>query len=215
MKLVESPTELTTAATDLLLMLECVVILVLLWQTPVADRLRLSLWSWFFGLLAFSSLLGTIVHGWDMPAAFRNAFFSPIFFGLGLAVVLLGVGAFGDWKGGEGLIALLWFGMGAMVLLFFLSRFFKGALIILAVYMALVIIFALVIYSYLGFREQLRGSLYIALALLLSLAALGIQTTRISLKIYFPFDHNGIFHLLQLVALALLGYGVRLGMKPL
>ena len=44
--------------------------------------------------------------------------------------------------------------------------------------------------------------------------AAGAQATSVSFKVLVPFDHNGVFHLIQMVGLAILGIGLRMSMQP-
>jgi hypothetical protein len=46
------------------------------------------------------------------------------------------------------------------------------------------------------------------------LAAAGVQASSFSVKAFVPFDHNGLFHLIQMAGIATLGLGLSLGMKP-
>ena len=98
--------------------------------------------------------------------------------------------------------------------MFVLVRLFDGVLIILVIIEALAILFTLAVYSFLAVNDRLNGSAFISLAILLSLVAAGVQASPVSMKILFPFDHNGIFHLIEMAALAMLGWGLRIGMKP-
>ncbi len=214
MILVKSPTELTTSATDLFLAIECAFILILLWKTPAVDRWRTFLWCWFFGLLAFSSFLGAAAHGLDLQASKREALFVFIFFGLGVVVVLLAAGALLDWCGRDTMKRPVWLFVTVSIVLFSSGRFLRGALILFAIYKALALMVALAIYSSLAATHKLKGSPFISLAILLTLVAVGVQTRQISITIFFPFDHNGIFHLIEIAALAVLGFGLKIGMKP-
>jgi hypothetical protein len=214
MILVKSPTELTTGATDLLLAIECVLIMIFLWQTPAVDRWRTYLWCGFFGLLTFSSFFGALAHGLDMEASRRQALFLPTFLGLGVVVVLLAAGAVADWYGRSLAKPLLGFCLAVSIILFLGGRFFKSALVIFVIYEALALLVALAVYSYLAVTDKLKGSVFISLAILLSLVAAGVQASPVSMKILFPFDHNGLFHLMGTAALAMLGWGLRMGMKP-
>ena len=55
MFLTESPIELTTGATDAMLAIESIVIMLGLRRTAPAGHFRTSLWCWVFGLLALSA----------------------------------------------------------------------------------------------------------------------------------------------------------------
>ena len=214
MILIKSPTELTTSATDLFLAIECIIIMIVLWRSPAGEPWRISLWFWVFGLLAFSSFIGTVAHGMEMQASRREALFLPIFLCLGVVVGLFVAGALYDLKGGEMAKGLVWLCVGVTVIFFVLIQLVDKVLILFVIIEALAIIGTLAIYAYLAFTHGLKGSEWIFFAILISLMAMGVQTSKVSMKILFPFDHNGIFHLVEMVALAMLGWGLRIGMKP-
>ena len=214
MILIKSPTELTTSATDLFLAIECVFILIGLWRALAVDRWRTSLWCWVFGLLAFSSFMGAVAHGLDKQSSMREALWLPLFLCLGVAVALLVAGALLDWRGRDMAKRLVGLIAAVSIIFFVLGRFFDSALIIFVNYEALAIIGTLAIYSFLAVTQRLKGSGWISLAILLSLVAAGVQASHVSMKVLFPFDHNGIFHLIEMVALAMLGWGLKVGMKP-
>ena len=79
MRLVDSPTELTTSATDALLALECLVILFLLRDASGARAWRLRLWRWVFGLLGVCSVLGAVAHGFDLTERARDLLWKPLY----------------------------------------------------------------------------------------------------------------------------------------
>ena len=73
---------------------------------------------------------------------------------------------------------------------------------------------AFVIYLYLGLTSRLRGAGIIAMAILLNLLAAAVQASNVSFHLLFPFDHNGVFHLIQMVAIGTLAIGLSPGMQP-
>lgn len=211
MPFVDSPTELTTSATDAVLVVECVVIMAYLWRAPAGDRWRTGLWCWVFGLIAFSSLLGAIAHGLEMPDAVREALWKPLYLSLGILVALFIVGAVFDWRGRAAAVRLVPWSIGAGAVFFGLTEFFGGAFIVFGVYEASAMGGALAIYSFLAATHRLKGAGLVAAAILLNLAAAGVQATDVSVRIVFPFDHNGVFHLVQMTGAAVLGLGLRIG----
>jgi len=70
---------------------------------------------------------------------------------------------------------------------------------------------ALAVYAFLAATQRLKGACVMTLAILLNLVAAGAQASDLSFNLFAPFDHNGLFHLIQMVALAALGLGLRLG----
>ncbi len=208
------PTELTTSATDALLAFEAVMMAVYLWRTASGDRWRTGLWCWVFGLIAFSSFLGAIVHGFELPNSMRAALWMPLILTLEILAALFLVGAVYDWRGRAVAGRLIPWSIGVGVAIFALTAFLLGGFIVFAVYAAAATLIALTIYSFLAATRRLKGAGVVSLAILCNLAAAGVQASDVSLRIVFPFDHNGICHLIQMVATGALGLGLRLGMQP-
>ncbi|MFQ6757995.1 MAG: hypothetical protein D9V46_08275 [Deltaproteobacteria bacterium] len=213
MALISSPTELTTSATDALLAIECAVIIALLLRTAPADRWRTNLWCSVFALLATASFLGALAHGLEMPTPMRTALWTPLYLSLGILVVLFIVGAVADWRGKMAAKRLVPWGLGVSAAFLGLTALLGGAFIVFIVYAATILLSALAIYTFLAVTPRLQGAAVMALAILLNLAAAAVQASNLSLHLVFPFDHNGLFHLVQIVSTAVLGLGVHLGMK--
>ena len=211
---VASPTELTTSATDAVLALECAIILAYLWRTPTGDRWRIGLWCWALGLLAFASVLGSVTHGLEMPQSLRAALWKPLYLSLGFLVALFLVGAVFDWHGRVVARRLVPWSIGLGGFFFGLTELLNGAFIIFLVYEGAAMAGALAIYSFLAATHRLRGAGIVATAISLNLAAAAVQASSVSFEIFVPFDHNGVFHLVQMVALATLGLGLHVGMTP-
>ncbi len=207
-------TELTTSATDALLAIESVMMAVYLWRTASGDRWRTGLWCWVFSLIAFSSFLGAIVHGFELPNFIRAALWMPLILSLEILAALFLVGAVYDWRGRVVAGRFIPWSIGGGVVFFGLTAFLQGGFIVFVVYEATATVIALTIYSFLAATRRLKGAGVVSLAILCNLAAAGVQASDVSLRIVFPFDHNGICHLIQMVAIGAMGLGLRLGMQP-
>ena len=212
MIVVASPTELTTGATDAVLGIECLAVLACLWRTPVGDRWRVGLWCWAFGLLAFASFLGAAAHGLEIPASLRAALWKPLYLSLGVLIAFFVVGAFFDWLGRAAARRLVPWGIGVGCVFFALTECFHGAFVLFVIYEAAAMVSALAIYTFLAANHWFKGAGIVAVAILLNLAAAGVQATHLSFQLFVPFDHNGLFHLVQMSAIAVLGVGLRRGM---
>lgn len=213
MMLVKSTTELTTSATDVVLAIECVVIMIGLWKAEFAARWRVRLWGWVFGLLAISSLLGAWAHGVEMPEAIRAVLWMPLYLCLGILMALFLIGAIADGWGWAAARPLLPWGVGVGIAFFAVTQLLDGTFFVFIVYEVLVLIGALGLYTFLAATQRLQGAGVVALAILLHLAAAAVQASQGSLHVFLPFDHNGVFHLLQIVSTAVLWLGLALGMK--
>ena len=119
---------------------------------------------------------------------------------------------------GGGVLRLAWtgvpWGLGLGVIFFGLTEFLNGAFIIFVIYEATAMAGALAIYSFLAASSRLKGAGVVAAAIILNLMAAGVQASSASFKLFVPFDHNGVFHLVQMFGIAILGLGLRIGLKP-
>ena len=207
-------TELTTAATDALLALLSCACLVILWPCRASNRWRWGIWSAVFALLAIASLLGAVAHGLDLSAEMRAWLWRPLYLSLGFVVALFCVGAVFDYGGQRAarfaLLPMLALGFG----FFLLTQLTTGSFLLFVVYEAVAMLAALVMYLLLSVKHHVDGAGLITLAIVLNMVAAGIQASgTVSLSLGVPLDHNGVFHLVQLVAIALLMPGLVRGMR--
>lgn len=98
MELAVQATERTTAATDALLALAAVALLLGLRHWSPASFGR-AVWLSALAALALASVLGAIAHGLELSAATRDLLWQPLYLALGSAMALFVVGAVRDWRG--------------------------------------------------------------------------------------------------------------------
>lgn len=209
MPLIDSPTELTTSATDLVLALESILLAVWLWHSQSQDSWRRGLWCWVFGLMAAASGLGALAHGLALPKASRELLWQPLYLASGIFIALFLVGVVADL--GQRALAqrLVPWSMALGTAFYAATALFNGVFVVFVVYEAVVLAGALVAYAFLALRHGAKGAPWLGLGVLFSLFGAGLQTSGLSWHFLLPFDHNGIFHLLQIPATALLGLGAR------
>lgn len=213
MDLVASPTELSTAATDAVLAAEVLAVAAWMARTRGAARWRALLWSTTLGLLAAACLLGAAAHGLAMPESTRAALWRPIYALLGLVVGLMLAAALADLRGAASLRVLLP-AVAAIALGFVaLSEATDGAYRVFVLFQGGAALATLAVYAGLAWRRTLGGAGTIAAGLALSLAAGVVQASDLALVLIVPFDHNGLYHLVTMVAVALLGQGVLAGQR--
>jgi hypothetical protein len=209
MTLTSSPTELTTAVTDLLL---ACVLSGCLWGlrggSPRA-RFRAILWRVVFGLTALSALLGAVAHGCVLAEGARWLLWQPLYLSLGTVVALFVVAAIHD---GFGARAARW-SVPPMLLtalgFWAWTALAGGDFLLFVLYEAVAMLFSLAVYVRGAAIGRPSGAATIALAIVLNLVAAAIQSSDLSLTVVWPFDHNGLFHLAQIVAIGALFVGVR------
>lgn len=196
-----SLTERTTALTDV------VIVVVALWCCRHAARARAPLWAGAFGAVALTAVCGAVVHGlaWETPASQRG--FMLIGLGLLAAIVLFTDCAVRDCVRHGGARWLP--GCGVIATLIVIASARHGGAADAAIFGAgcAAMAFALGVYGWLALRRRV-GALWVAVGLLLTTFA-GYAQARPDwgLVIVWPFDHNGLFHLLEIAALPLLARG--------
>lgn len=209
------PTELTTAATDLVLAgLAGAGIPWLHARIPEGDRLLL--WTWILTLLGWSAFLGALVHGLLLPAGLHTVLWGGVLAGLSLGAALFPVAALLEFRGRAAARSLLPWMASAGLASLLLSQTLDAGLGVLLVFAGLSAVAALVLFVVSARLSSGAGAGLLAAAVLLNLIASAIQAQgRLGFTAIWPFDHNGICHLIQIAGLALLLLGVRrLGGPP-
>ena len=206
-------TELTTAATDAVIAVLAMGCLGFLARFRTVAPWRAGIWRWVFGLLAVAAVLGAVAHGFDLSETVRDWLWRPLFLALGLVVALFVVGAVLDLRGGSAARAALVPMVVVGVAFFAVTQIVSGAFLVFVIYEAAAMLAALGIYAALAVRRRLPGAATMTAGILINIAAAAIQATgTVSLTIVVPFDHNGVFHLVQMVALVVLTIGIARGM---
>ena len=209
MELVGLVTERTTAGTDALLALAAVAAVVIL-RRRTRPSFGRALWLAALAALATASALGAVTHGFAMPDDLRDFLWQPLYLALGVTMSLFVAGAVRDWRGDRAarralapllLLALVFYGV---------TRVTGGNFLAFVAFEAAALLLALVIYLRLAARGGRPGTAAMAAALALSLGAGAVQASNIGpVRLLWEFDHNGLFHLLQLLGLVLLVAGLR------
>ena len=206
------PTELTTAGTDAALALLCLIVAARLRPCRRLDPWKTGLWLWILALLAVASALGAVAHGLDLSASVRAVLWYPLYFSLGLTVALFVAGAILDWRGpGLARRAIPWAVLCALTFSL-IAPLLGGSFFLFIGYEAMAMCSALLIYLNIFRHGRQNGSGRIAVAILLSMLAAAVQASDLAVTFLVPLDHNGLFHLLQMAAIMLLGSGLRAGL---
>ena len=209
MKFTVSPTEQTTALTDVLVFITaCAAIFSLKWWN-LPHPWKLNLWSAAFGFIALAALLGACAHGIIFSEAVHERIWRVLNLSLGLAVSLFVVGVIYDVYHLAAARKMLPLMIAFGVVFFLITWRFPGIFFIFIVYEAVALMYALGAYGWLVFEGRSPGAPWMAAGVLVSLVAAVIQAIpSVRLKIIWPFDHNGVYHLIQVIGLILLMRGV-------
>jgi len=208
-ELAAQATERTTAATDAVLALAAGVLLAgLRYRTP--PSFARAVWLSALTAMAVSSVLGAVAHGLELSPSVRDLLWQPLYLALGATMALFVVGAVHDWRGDRAARRVLP-AMLVLTLAFYgATRVGGGNFLVFVAYEAGALGFALTVYAWLAARRRRAGSAVMALALAVSLAAGAVQAADLgTVHLVWDFDHNGVFHLVQLAGIVLLGVGLR------
>jgi hypothetical protein len=207
---VGSATERTTAATDAALgLLSLAGALYLTRAVPPSFARRV--WQAALLGLSLASGLGAVAHGLVMSDALREALWQPLYLLLGITMALFVVGAADAWRGEVTAKRLLLPLLGVALVFYGVTRAARGNFLVFVLFEAAALIFSLVVYLRLVYLRTRRGAGLIALAMVVSLLAGVVQASGpISVRLVWTFDHNGLFHLLELLGVTLLLLGLRL-----
>lgn len=211
MTFITIPIEQTTAITDFLLGILYAVSAVGIYRFGIRkDKIKTYIWSVLFGLLAIASLLGAVAHGLEMSREVNALLWQPLNLALGFAVGLFVVGVIYDLRQyslPRGLLPA----MLLVVFIFYLLAFILNKFIVFIIYQSLALLFAFIVYSYLAYRNRLRGAWLMATGIIISIAASAIQALiNFDIKIIWEFNQNGIFHIIQMFGIIFFYWGLRM-----
>jgi hypothetical protein len=212
MEYIKDPVEQTTAITDIILAAVALGGIFFLQRGPTnyGEFFKITIWSAAIGLIGLAAALGATAHGLVLTQTLNQRIWQMLNMALALAVSLFVVGVAYDLWGlaasYKALPVMLISGLG-----FYLATLiYPGIFFVFIVFEALALFFALGAYVFLSFQGDLAGAGPMAIGILISIFAAGIQAKKsISFTLIWQFDHNGIYHLVQVVGLILLLIGLR------
>jgi hypothetical protein len=209
----ESAIELATAATNLLLAIVCLFAAWWIGRGSSPDRFRVVLWQVLFGLTAAASVLGTLAHGLVWTESASRLLWMALYFCLAMVVALFFVGAFYDLTNRRTAVRNLPWAVAVGIGFFAVNQLFDGPFLYFVIYEAIAMVLALAIYLRLAMARRLAGAATIALAICLNLVAAGVQASDLAWTLGVSLDHNGLFHVLQIVAVGVLASGLYAGFR--
>lgn len=214
-KFVDVPTEQTTAVTDGILAVLALGGLILLLRLRARDPWKARIWAAAFLCLLVASAAGAVVHGVEASPRGRHLLWLVIYLCLGLLVAFFTAGTVYD----------LWSERAARratpvmvtigILFFAITQLTCGAFVVFVIYEAAALSFALLGYLWLSLIRQRPGAGLMTAGILVTLTAAVIQATRLvpQLSVVWTFDHNGLFHIVQMLGVVLIVLGLRAALR--
>lgn len=175
---------------------------------------KAKIWGWAFGLLAFAALTGAIAHGFQMSKELNYILWQPLNLALGLTVSLFVAGVIFDMTDGSLPKFILPLLITIGTLFYLITLFFPGSFLVFIFYEAIAMLFSLVVYIVLSFRHRLKGASQMATGILITMIAAAIQASEaVHFHLIWEFDHNGVFHIVQVPGLLILYVGLKMDQR--
>jgi len=213
MGFIDIPAEQTTAFTDLILSVLAVVTATYIARKGgILDTFRKNIWFYAFLFLSLAAVVGSIAHGFDMSDRLRDGIWNIINFSLGMTIALFLVGTIRDLKGDAFSLKFLYVMITVSIVFFVVTVLIPGIFLVFIIYESIAMVCALGTYCYLYFKQRYPGSGLIAIAILITMVAAAIQATEaIKFTLIWEFDFNGLFHMVQMIALPFFAIGISKG----
>ncbi len=200
-------TEPVTVLTDYILAIETLIFGVLLRQQAIRDReISIKFWAISFFIIAFAAITGGTSHGFakQLPETVYHFLWKITLYSVGASTLfMLSAIAHATLKDRSRkiLIVLAWVQFCAFVILIAGTSDFRY--VIYDYVPAMIVILALCI-----FRWNAPFSIWIISGILVSFVAAGIQLSGFTL--HKNFNHNDLYHVIQMIAMYLLYRGGKL-----
>jgi hypothetical protein len=200
-------TEPITVLTDYILAIETIVFAILLNRQASRDReIPIKFWALAFFVVALAAITGGTSHGFvnSLPKTAYNFLWKITLFSVGVSTLfMLSATAYATLKNlpRRILLILAWAQFCLFIILIAQTSDFKY--VIYDYVPAMVIILALCI-----FRWHAQFSQWIISGILVSFVAAGIQLS--GFKLHQHFNHNDLYHVIQMIAMYLLYRGGKL-----
>lgn len=211
MDFIDIPTEQTTAITDIILGIGALVLAIYIFKLGTkTDGTKGRIWAGAFLLLSVASIIGAFAHGLQMSERVNTILWHLLNLALGLTIALFAAGVVYDLKHYSLPKWVLPAFLGMGVVFFLITLLIPGTFLIFILYEAVALLFALTTYIILSTKGAVKGAFLMASGILVTIIAAALQATgSIHFTLIWEFDHNGVFHVVQLIALVFFLVGLQ------
>jgi hypothetical protein len=207
--LTDSPTEMTTAITDVILAAQSAAAIYVIRRKTVARPMWTRVWIWLFALLSIASLIGAAAHGLEMAASIESAIWSPAYLALGLTMALFVIAAITMSSGHEKSRRFLMPAIMIAFAFFSITQIWSDSFLLFVIYECMAMFLSLTLYTMCFWQRSAAGSGYLATGVLVGILAAVIDTQKtLHVTLIWEFNNHGVFHLVQMISLLLLTIGL-------
>lgn len=209
-----SPTEQTTAITDLFLCAVALAGIMIPWRQRQRDPWKSGIWAGVLVTLVIAAALGSIAHGLLLPDTVNRHLWSMIYLTLGLSVAGVLVAALYDLRGGVMARRILPLALLSAFATLAAAKLADDSFLPFVLFEGVVMGAAFLIYGYLALAGDRPGAIPLTLGIGLTLMAALIQAMGWgAFHWIWTFDHNGTFHLVQVAGLLIILWGLNRALR--
>lgn len=207
--LTDSPTEMTTAITDVILAAQSAAAIYVIRRRTVARPMWTHVWTWLFALLSVASLIGAAAHGLEMATSIETVIWTPAYLALGLTMALFVIAAITMSVGHEKSRRFLLPAVMVAFAFFTITQIWSDSFLLFVIYECIAMLLSLMLYSMCFWQRRAAGSGLLATGVLVGILAAVIDTQKtLHLTLIWEFNNHGVFHLVQMISLLLLTIGL-------
>lgn len=209
------PPELTTAITDFILGILAFYFFYKLKNIKTNEQKGKNIWLSIFFLLGLTSFYGAILHGFVINERLLEIVWHPLSFLLGIMASLFVVAFWYQLKGissyKTALRTMLSLGLIFYIILFIVSLYIYHYFIVFIIYSGICMLASLSISIHIYRKTQVNSSKLFATGIFTMILASVLQGLRLGpFTIIWEFDHNTLYHVVMMLALAILFKGTKL-----
>lgn len=205
----DSPTEMTTAITDVILAAQSAAAIYVIRQKTIDRPMWTQVWAWVFALLSIASLIGAAAHGLEMAESIETAIWSPAYLALGLTMALFVIAAITMFVGHEKSRRFVLPAVMVAFTFFTITQIWSDSFLLFVIYECIAMLLSLTLYSICFWQRRSAGSGFLAAGVLVGILAAIIDTQKtLHMTLIWEFDNHGLFHLVQMISLLLLTIGI-------
>jgi hypothetical protein len=205
----DSPTEMTTAITDVILAAQSAAAIYVIRQKTIDRPMWTQVWAWVFALLSIASLIGAAAHGLEMAESIETAIWSPAYLALGLTMALFVIAAITMFVGHEKSRRFVLPAVMVAFTFFTITQIWSDSFLLFVIYECIAMLLSLTLYSICFWQRRSAGSGFLAAGVLVGILAAVIDTQKtLHMTLIWEFNNHGLFHLVQMISLLLLTIGI-------
>jgi len=203
-------TELVSAVTDLLLAITVFMYSKYITTEETKKQIRANIWRYLFILVACGALLGSFAHGFILPEVFNQIVWWLIYLILDVSITLFALAFIYDCVASIKAIPTLL----VLALICYIPLIVYDSFTIFIIYQLLVMMAALFAYGFLAIKRRLTGASWLCCGITVMIIGAILQgPPELKISLIWTFDNNSIYHVLSMIGMTLLFYGLRLDLK--